>query len=123
VGQPVKLSDALVCDARLTAELSERSIAGQIEFWAQIGRSLEPILRGDRALALKRAASVRPLSEAIENVDSESGRKRVSEYLKTQPYPHFEPVAGRPGLLRKIDEDGAETIGRFINRVFTPIEG
>ncbi len=36
MGQPVKLSDELVCDARITAELSERSIAGQIEFWRKL---------------------------------------------------------------------------------------
>lgn len=122
MGQPVKLSDEIVCDARLTGEISERSIAGQIEFWAQIGRALEPILRGDRALALKRAATVRPLSEAIDDVDSESGRQRVRDFLKAQPFPHFEPVSGRPGLLRKIEENGTETIGRFVHRVFKAIE-
>ena len=65
MGQPVKLSDELVCDARLTAAISERSIAGQIEFWAQLGRSIEPLLHGDRALAIRRAGQARPLSEAI----------------------------------------------------------
>ena len=31
--QSVKISDELILDARLTAEIGERSIAGQIEFW------------------------------------------------------------------------------------------
>ncbi|MCH8149058.1 MAG: hypothetical protein IH987_13930, partial [Planctomycetes bacterium] len=101
----MKLSDELVCDARLIAEVSERSIAGQIEFWAQMGRALEPLLRGDRALALRRAGRCRPLAEAIRDVDSVEGRKRVRDYLEAQPYPHFEPVPGISGLLRKIDED------------------
>jgi hypothetical protein len=122
MGQPVKLSDELVCDARITAELSERSIAGQIEFWAQIGRSLEPLLRGDRALALKRAAAERPLSQAIASVDSDCGRQRVKDYLQSRVYPHFEAVADQPGLLRRIEKDGTETIGRFVNRVFEPVE-
>ncbi|MCO6454628.1 MAG: hypothetical protein J5I93_04935 [Pirellulaceae bacterium] len=122
MGQPVKLSDELVCDARVTAELSERSIAGQIEFWARIGRSLELILRGDRALALKRAGAVRSLSEAIASVDSDVGRTRVRDYLNAQPFPHFEPVVGRPGVLRRIDQDGTETVGRFVNRVFVRLE-
>jgi hypothetical protein len=52
MSQPVKLSDELVLDARLTAEIAERSIAGQIEFWAQLGRAIEPLLEGSRALAL-----------------------------------------------------------------------
>jgi len=42
MSQPVKISDELILDARLTAEIAERSIAGQIEFWAQLGRAIEP---------------------------------------------------------------------------------
>ena len=122
MGQPVKLSDELVCDARITAELSERSIAGQIEFWAQLGRALEPLLRGDRAFALKRAAAEQPLSGAIATVDSDGGRQRVKDYLQSRVYPHFETVADQPGLLRRIEQDGTETMGRFVNRVFEPVE-
>jgi hypothetical protein len=54
MGQPVKVSDELLLDARLTADVAERSIAGQIEFWAKLGRAIEPFLRGDQALALRR---------------------------------------------------------------------
>ncbi len=50
MSQPVKLSDGLVLDARLTGEIAERSIAGQIEFWANLGRAIEPLLKGDQAL-------------------------------------------------------------------------
>lgn len=122
MGQPVKLSDELVFDARVTAELSQRSIAGQIEFWAQIGKSLEPILRGDRALALRQAGTARPLSEAIAEVDTPAGKQRVRDYLNAQPFPHFEAAPGQPGLLCKIDEDGTRTVGRFVNREFVAVE-
>jgi len=122
MGQPVKLSDELVGDARFTAELSERSIAGQIEFWAQLGRSLEPLLRGDQALALRRAGATRSLSEAVADVDSVTGRQRVKHYLQTQPFPHYEPVPGQANLLRRIEADGTETVGRFVNRVFEPCQ-
>ena len=44
MSQPVKLSDELVLDARLTSKAAERSIAGQIEFWAQLGRAIEPLV-------------------------------------------------------------------------------
>lgn len=121
MGQPVKLSDDLVCAARSTAEWSERSIAGQIEFWAQLGKSLEPLLRGDRAIALRQSGGIRSLADAIANVDTSQGKQRVHEYLQSRPYPHFESVGGKPGLLRKIDQDGTETIGRFVNRTFQPV--
>jgi hypothetical protein len=79
MSQPVKVSDALLLDARVAGAAVERSIAGQIEFWAKIGRALEPLLRGDRVLALCRAGSVKPLSACLGSVDSAAGRQRVSE--------------------------------------------
>lgn len=117
MGQPVKLSDHLVSDARLTGEIAERSIAGQIEFWAGLGRAVESLLRGDEALALKKRGDALPLSTCIESVNSASGKARLAEILTARPYPHFES-AGKPGLLVKVDEDGTRTLGRFINREF-----
>src|SRR5271165_1729717 len=99
MSQPVKISDKLILDARLTAEIAERSIAGQIEFWAQLGRAIEPLLEGSRALALRRAGSAVPLSECLASVDSTEGRRRVMEYLDSRPFPHYEPAPGAAGLL------------------------
>ena len=121
MGQPVKLSDSLVSDARVTGEVASRSIAGQIEFWASLGRSLESVLRGDVALALKKRGEIRPLSECIESVNTTSGLARLSSTLAARPFPHFEPGPKR-GLLVKIDEDGKRTLGRFVNRQFRALK-
>jgi hypothetical protein len=121
VSQPVKLSPELVLDARLTGEIMERSIAGQIEFWARLGRAIEPFLRADQAMALRRAGDAKPVSECLRTVDSPEGRARVTDYLKSRPYPHYEQ-ADAPGLLIKIDADGHRTVGRFVNRVFKPVK-
>lgn len=121
MGQPVKMSDALVLDARLTGETAERSIAGQIEFWARLGRAIEPLLRGDRALALRRSGDAAPLSKRLGSVDSPEGRRRLAGHLKTLPYPHYEP-ADSPGLLVKIEADGRRTLGRFVNRRFQAVK-
>src|SRR5262245_12299033 len=118
MSQPVKLSDEIVLDARLTGEIAQRSIAGQIEFWAHLGRAIEPLLDGARALALRCAGAVRPLSECLASVDSDDGRQRVRAYLDSRPYPHYEPVPDGRGLLVRIDEDGTRTVGRFVDREF-----
>ena len=118
MGQPVKLSDELVLDARLTSKLSERSIAGQIEYWAQLGRAIEPLLEGAQALALRRAGDVKPLSQCLDSVDTDQGRRRVAEHLQSQPFPHYEPAPEAPGLLVRIEADGTRTVGRFVNRQF-----
>jgi hypothetical protein len=118
MGQPVKLSDALVLDARIAGEAQERSIAGQVEFWARLGQSVEPLLRGRQVLALRRKAESLPLWEALATVDTPAGRKRVADVLARRPYPHYEQHPTEPGKLIRIDEDGTRAEGRFVNRVF-----
>ena len=122
MGQPVKLSDELVLDARRTSEIAERSIAGQIEYWAQLGRAIEPLLQGAQALALRRSGAAKPLSKCLESVDSDAGRRRVADYLRSQPFPHYEPAPDGPGMLLRIEADGTRTVGRFVNRQFKAAE-
>ncbi len=121
MSQPVKLSDVLVLDARLTGEIAERSIAGQIEYWANLGRAIDPLLQGAQALALCKKSAARPLSECLETADTPNGRALLGKYLETLPFPHYEPAAGKPGFLVRIDEGGKRTIGRFVNRQFRAV--
>ena len=120
MSQPVKLSDALVLDARLAGDTVERSIAGQVEFWAKLGRSVEFILEGQQVLELCRNSAARPVSECLESVDSREGRERVEALLRNGPFPHYEPHPDRPGLLVRIDADGKRVAGRFVKRQFVP---
>lgn len=50
--KPVKLSDSLALEARLIGETTERSIAGHVEFWTRLGRSVELTLQGQQVLRL-----------------------------------------------------------------------
>lgn len=122
MSQPVKLSNSLVVDARLTGEAMNRSIAGQVEFWARLGRSVERLLQGDRVLALSRDAAVRPLSECLEAPGTARGRNQLAEHLNSRPFPHFEPHPDRRDLLIRIDAEGKRTVGRFIKREFRPVK-
>ena len=121
MSQPVKLSDALVLDARLAGEAVERSIAGQVEFWARLGRSVEFLLQGHQVLRLCQNAAARPLSSCLETVDSADGQRRLEGWLQAQPFPHYETNPKMAGLLVRIDEHGTRSIGRFVNRQFTPV--
>jgi hypothetical protein len=116
MSQPVKLSDGLVLDARLTGEIVERSIAGQVEFWARLGRAVEQLLQAPQVLALCRSSGAQSLSACLESVDSPRGRQRVAEYLENQPFPHYEPDQSRPGLLIRTESNGRRSVGRFVNR-------
>jgi ParD-like antitoxin of type II bacterial toxin-antitoxin system len=122
MSQPVKLSDALVLDARLAGQAVERSIAGQVEFWAKIGKAIEPLLQGTQVIALCRNAATRPLSDCLKSVDSPAGRRRVAEFLQGQPWPHYEPHPHQAGVLVRIEANGKRTVGRFVNRQFQPVK-
>ncbi len=39
MGMPVRIDDALYEQARTEAQVEHRTIAGQIEYWAKIGRA------------------------------------------------------------------------------------
>lgn len=120
MSQPVKLSDALVLEARLAGEAQERSIAGQVEFWARLGRSVESLLNGKQLLALRRSAEAISLSDLVDVVDTPKGRVMFSKYLQSEPYPHYEAHPSCEGLLVRTEENGTRTVGRFVNRTFVP---
>jgi hypothetical protein len=118
MSQPVKLSDALVLDARIAGEAQERSIAGQVEFWAKLGRGVELLLDGQRVLSLCRTVGVTPLSDLVDAVDTPEGHAMFAAYLESEPYPHYAAHPTREGLLVRTEKNGARTVGRFVNRVF-----
>lgn len=120
MSQPVKLSDSLVLDARLTGEIAERSISGQIEFWAGLGRVVEQLLRGKEVLALRKSGALKPVSISLAEAGTEAGQQLVTDYLKNQPCPHYEMAPDKSGLIIRSDQDGTRTIGRFVNRQFVP---
>ena len=121
MSQPVKLSDQLVLDARLTGDVVERSIAGQIEFWAGLGRAMEPLLGGIHALALQKSGKANPISACLASVDSPEGRMRVMEYARSRPFPHYEPHPTKQGVLVRTAADGKRTTGRFVDRKFKTV--
>jgi len=121
MSQPVKLSDSLVLDARLAGQIVERSIAGQVEFWARLGRSVDLLLEGQQVLRLCHNTALRPLSFLLGSVDAPEGRRRVAAWLESQSFPHYRPHPDKPGLLERIEENGTRTLGRFVNRKFKPV--
>ena len=117
MGQPVKLSDSLIDNARVAGAILQRSITGQVEHWARLGMWLEPLLEGRKVQSLL-STPIRPLSELLSTVGTPEGNQRVMDYLKSKPYPHFEPHPAGNGLLVRVEADGSQTIGRFHGREF-----
>jgi hypothetical protein len=118
MSQPVKLSDDLVLAARLAAEAKERSIAGQVEYWAKIGRCVERLFDGRQIDTLQKAAESPSVGELLEVVDTPKGREMFQAFLESEPYPHYRAYPDGKGLLIRTEESGVETVGRFVNREF-----
>lgn len=116
--QSVDLSDDFGEEARRMAEQFDRSVGDQIEFWAYLGQSIEPLLRGDSPETFRQTGKARSLFEALRTVSTKEGRMRVQNYLQSRPFPRFEAVADSPELVRKVEADGKVTVGKFVNRVF-----
>jgi len=121
MSQSVNLSDALVNDARATSEVAERSLSGQIEYWAQLGKAIEPLLSRDQALLLSKRGETLPLAQILQTVDSAEGRERLEKHLIQLPFPHY-AAADQPGYLVRIEENGTKSTGKFVNGMFVPEE-
>ncbi len=124
MGMPVKLSDELVESAREESASTDRSITGQIEHWAKIGRSVETVLRHQDVQALKvsRGATLsgptrRAVQAALQRVVTEENRGALARRLKRGRVVYQSDPAGS-GLTERIDPDGTRTLGRLVNRRF-----
>ena len=118
MSQPVKLSDALVLDARLAAEVEQRSIAGQVEYWASLGKLVDALLDGRNRTEVLQKSKAKPLSELVASIGTPEGDARLKAYLESEPFPHFEAHPTRKGVLIRNEADGTRSVGRFVDRVF-----
>jgi hypothetical protein len=132
MGMPVKLSDELVREARDEARIVNRSITGQIEHWAKLGKAVEVMLKMSDIRALKHglltsdesstASGIRSrVLDAIHRVVSTSDRNAVRRHIAAAGGPIYESDPDRPGRIVRIAPDGSRTPGRFKGRSFIPV--
>src|SRR5258707_219002 len=107
MGMPVKLSDELVASARKEAASTDRSITGQIENLAKIGRSVETV------------PARRAVQAVLERLITEKNRGPLASRLKAGRVVYQSDPAGS-GLTERLSPDGTRTLGRLANRRFVP---
>ena len=120
---PVKLSDELVESAREEAANSDRSITGQIEHWAKIGRSVETVLRHQEVQTLKRSplnarltsGARHAIQSVLAKVVAESDRRSLARSLQTGRTVYPSEPAGS-GLMERMGPGGSPTLGRVCTR-------
>jgi len=123
---PVRLQDDLMKSAKLAGERFHRSAAEQVEYWADIGRSVSGIIDPDKLISIKSGlARIRVESVQAKPVDPkavfrnlEVKRKNgtLAEQVTNSPI-KYQVSLSHPGFLEKI-ENGKITIGQFKNGEF-----
>jgi len=110
----VKLSDGIVAIARKEATVMKRSIAGQVEYWAELGRSVEAaglvdyayvraVLQGQGSVQKLKPAETRLYLEMLGNTLDGLDGSDTRRIRKLQQAGH--PIAGE-------DEKGTLVVKR-----------
>jgi hypothetical protein len=126
--QPVKLPDALIDEARDAARREHRSLAGQIEHCAELGRTLEADLRGgELRSALGRADRASAgmgegarLADVFATALSDESRSAFARERADRATYGTGPAF--PGWLVRFERDDSCTPGRLVSREFVPAE-
>ena len=118
---PVELSDELVDEARGVAAWDHRSLSGQIEYWAAMGRAVEAHLPGHAvARLLKRMEGTMKISPVAEGTQHQEAMNVQATFLdqpkndtswpaemSARGIPLYGSEAGRPGPIQRRNSDGS----------------
>lgn len=130
VAVAVKVSAELAASARTEANATDRSLTGQIEHWAKLGRATEAIMPSQVAAALKRCGGDLSVLEdetmramvldALAVFQSKSPAS-VRQMIGLDRETRFEPDKDNLGGMIRIDPEGTKTRGWMEGRTFVPV--
>lgn len=126
----IKVSADFAESVRAAADAADRSLTGQIEHWAKLGRAAETILPAQVASALKRCAGDldavedpamrQRVLDALEALRSGAHYDETRRYLFSLGQPLFEADPADPNGIIQVQADGTRTRGRIVGRKFVP---
>lgn len=129
---PLRLDANLVEQAKLSGKHLHRSTAEQIEYWADIGRSVSNVVTPETLLQLY-AGLVKVKVEPVvgPSIDPDSlfdslEDDRVTGSLQdniTSSSLRYQASTQYPGMLEQIASDGTVTVGQFENGQFKLLSG
>lgn len=129
---PLRLDARLVEQAKLSGKHFHRSTAEQIEYWADIGRSVSKVITPETLFQLYAGlvkVKVEPVVGPIvdpDNLFEALEEDRVNGCLQdniTSSSLRYQASAQHSGMLEQIASDGTVTVGQFENGKFMPLSG
>ena len=120
---PLRLDDDLVSAAAQVGSIQKRTTRKQIEFWAELGKAVEPLLditdvyaiiQGLKRINVEPVTSAPVASNDVFN-SLENSRKSESFLKKVAPTAfYYEASLSRPGLLDRVEATtGKRQTGKF----------
>ncbi|PIE25060.1 MAG: hypothetical protein CSA60_01775 [Neptuniibacter caesariensis] len=129
---PLRLDANLVEQAKLSGKQFHRSTAEQIEYWADIGRSVSKVITPETLLQIHAGlvkVKVEPITSLTVDPDSlfdALEEDRTTGCLQnniTSSSWRYQASSQHPGMLERIASDGTVTVGQFENGQFKPLSG
>lgn len=119
---PIKLSGELVEEARSSAKLFHRSLTGQIEHWAALGRAIESQMPGETlARLLEQIGGSLKIARVAEPGQRQQVAVVLAEFLSQSPgadnawlheltargVPFYGSEPGQPNKIVRLNPDGS----------------
>lgn len=124
---PIRLEKELMKQAKLSCELNKRSVAEQIEYWAEIGRGVAAIINPETLIKVSSGLAKINIEDTVntaidpDEIFQNLNRQRESGDLSrkvTQASVSYQASQSFEGQLECIDQEGKITIGQFENGIF-----
>jgi len=124
---PIRLQNDLMQAAGLTAKRFHRSAAEQIEYWAELGRSVSSTLDPDVLLSVVSgltkiktepvySPNINP-NDVFDALERERTDNTLSKQV-TESSIRYQASTNHPGYLEQIEANGNITVGTFENGQF-----
>jgi len=129
---PIRLQEDLMQAAESTAKRFHRSTAEQIEYWADLGKTVTSILDPDILLSVTAGLTTlktepvfsTPIDPdaVFQSLENEREEGILQNTITTNTV-KYQASTQHLGYLEQIDLNGAITIGQFDNGQFTALNG
>jgi hypothetical protein len=127
----LRIDENLVLQAQRQAKVEHRSINGQVEYWATLGKAIASkistaeafaVTQGLKEIRLQPAGNISVDPEVVRNeLEMDRAKGFSGKPVTSAPF-YFEASVSRPGFLDKVDTvTGERQTGRFQNGTFEAI--
>jgi ParD-like antitoxin of type II bacterial toxin-antitoxin system len=129
---PIRLENELMKQAKLSGELNKRSVAEQIEYWAEIGRGVAGVIDPEMLIKVNSGLAKINIEETqhshidaddiFGNLEQQRESGALSRNITTSHFA-FQASKSAEGMLERVDPLGNITLGYFENGEFVEARG